>query len=79
MDLEEKLTALWADTESVVFIFNILRYSYYGMVVLGFLIMIYVLFGLTALYYLGIGVVAAALVALIYLVFGQRLVRIFIK
>ena len=79
MKFEDKLAALWDDPRSVAPIFYLLTYASYGMVVLGFLIMIYVLFGLTAIYYLGIGIVAAGIVTLVYLVFGQRLIRLFIK
>lgn len=79
MDIEEKLTALWNNTESTVLFFNILRYSYYGMVVLGYLIIIYLLFGLTTFIYFSIGTLIAIGVYVVYRIFGQRLVEAFIK
>lgn len=79
MDIEEKFTALWNNTESTVLLFNILRYCYYGMVVLGYLIIIYLLFGFTAFVYFSIGTLIAIGAYLIYRIFGQRLVQAFIK
>lgn len=79
MDIEEKLTALWNNTESTVLLFNILRYCYYGMVVLGYLIIIYLLFGLDTFIYFSIGTLIAIGIYFVYRIFGQRLVQAFIK
>ena len=75
MDLEQKLTALWADTGSVVLTFNILRYSYYGMVILGYLIMIYLFFGPTMFIYFSIGTLAAIGVYVVIKAIGKPLIE----
>ncbi len=79
MDIEKQLMALWNNTESAVLLFNVLRYCYYGMVVLGYLIIIYLLFGLETFIYFSIGTLIAIGIYVVYRIFGQRLVDAFIK